>query len=101
MKAKRPNNPDPEVDKIVEDLSQQDVLPVDGGSPATPDSIEMNAEDGAGRWSEPPGATGHRAARLPLEDETKAAEELVERGSNEAADELQELEEDEGPEEAA
>ena len=97
MKAKRPPPRDPDtVEEIVEDLAQQDVLPMnaDPENAASPDE-EMTAEEHAGRWDEPVGDQGHQAKRTALEDEAKASEVLVQRGVSEAEEELEELDADE------
>jgi TATA-binding protein-associated factor Taf7 len=80
------------VDKIVEDLVQQDVLPFEGeGELGSEPGAEANAEDQVGSWTNSEAGKGHRAERTPLEDETKAAEVLVNRGVDEAEEELEEL----------
>ena len=48
---------------------------------STPDNVTLSA------WDESPGATGHRAAVEPPENEETISEQLVEAGSDEAADE--------------
>jgi TATA-binding protein-associated factor Taf7 len=103
MKAKRPPQRETDVvEKIVDDLAQQDVLPPETQSDV-PDDVAtvMNAEDQAGNWEDPAGGKGHQAARTPLEDESEAAEILVERGVSEAEAELEELDEEETPEETS
>ena len=99
---------DRQIDSIVEDLAQQDVLPIDEGSPDASDPLsslrtdELTSFGQAGSWDEPIGGEGQRARRIPLEDETKAADLLARRGVTEAADELNEIEEEEvAAEEAA
>jgi hypothetical protein len=104
MKTSTPQKPEPEaIERIVDDLSQQDVLPSnEGDATMSADDELIDAGEQAGSWNEPAGGVGHQMKRTPLEDETKAAEVLVQRGVNEAADELDELQEDEtSPEEAA
>ena len=98
---------DRQIENIVEDLSRQDVMPI--GDEIAEESIDLDPVDAgdpaafrqAERWDEPVGGEGHRAARVPLEDENKAADVLVHRGVTEAADELSELEEDEAAAEEA
>ena len=102
MKAPRPApaQPYPEaiVEEIVEDLGQQDVLPTGTGSEVmTSNDAEMVAEEQASRWDDPVGGQGHQAGRTPLEDETNPSEVLVQRGVNEAAEELRELDDAEAP----
>jgi hypothetical protein len=104
MKAPRPPQRETDVvDEIVEDLSQQDVLPASAQTESMPSRDgDMVAEEQAGNWDEPAGGVGHQAPRTPLEDECKASEALVERGVTEAGEELRELEEEESlPDEAA
>jgi hypothetical protein len=93
--------PEPEaIEKIVEDLGQQDVLPPDsGGSTMMNDELEVVGEQ-AGRWDDPVGGQPHQAMRKALEDETKSSEILVQRGVTEAENELDEIESSENsPEE--
>ena len=46
---------------------------------------ELNAEtEGLVEWDTPPEATGHATPKVALEDETSAAEQLVEEGTDEA-----------------
>lgn len=80
-------------DALVEDLLQQDVMPVDDGS-ITPGSANSLGDtlSQAGRWDDPVGDVGHRAPRQPPEDEVKISEKLVADGINEADEELRELE---------
>jgi hypothetical protein len=55
------------------------------------DELEVVGEQ-AGRWDDPVGGQPHHAVRKPLEDETKSAEILVQRGVAEAENELEEME---------
>jgi hypothetical protein len=102
MKTSRQNvhkaGAEPEaIEKVVEDLEQQDVLPPDSGSGTmTNDELEVVGEQ-AGRWDDPVGGQPHQAGRKPLEDETKASELLVQQGVTEAEEELEEAEDDELP----
>jgi hypothetical protein len=103
MKTKQPSGhsqvPSP-VDSVVEDLSQQDVLPSGSASDAIPDmETIVDPESQGSRWDEPMGEPGHRASKVPLEDETSAAELLVSQGANEAEEELRDLDEEEEMEE--
>ncbi len=80
------------VERIVEDLGQQDVLPP-GDSPEfieSPDAV-MDALDHLSRWDEPVGGSGRRAVPVPLENETNTAEALVTRGLDEADEELRDI----------
>jgi len=47
----------------------------------------------AGQWDEPVADLGHRVNKQPLEDEVNASEELVNKGIEEADEELRELDE--------
>ena len=85
-----------EVDAIIDDLNQQNVLPLDeGGSDLDLNDTVDGELDQAGSWDEPVGDTGTRAKRAPLEDEVKASELLVDQGLNEAEEDIRDLEEDE------
>jgi hypothetical protein len=103
MKTKRPSEDTPvplPVESVVEDLSQQDVLPSGNASDVIPDmETIVDPESQSGRWDEPMGEPGHRASRVPLEDEASAAEQLVDKGINEADEELRDLDEAEEMEE--
>jgi hypothetical protein len=59
----------------------------------------VDLESQSGPWNEPMGEPGHRASKVPLEDETSAAELLVGKGVNEAEEELRDLDEEEEMEE--
>ena len=89
----------PDIDELVEDLSQQNVLPSHNGAALDDDESgddHHNIQGGldeTGRWDEPVGERGHRAARAPLEDEVAYAEKLVTGGLNEADEELRDLDE--------
>ena len=84
----------------MDDLSQQDVLPSGSGSDVIPEmETIVDPESQGSRWDEPMGEPGHRASRAPLEDETSAAELLVNQGVNEAEEELRDLDEEEEMEE--
>jgi hypothetical protein len=89
-----PNTAD-SVEDIVEDLTQQDVLPSVTGSMEEPEDAIAGGIDETGRWDEPIGERGHRAQRHALDDETSYAEKLVSDGLDEADEELRELDEDE------
>jgi len=99
MKARRTEKPAPtNVEDIVEDLGQQDVLPAEtDGEVMSSRDAELVAEEQTSRWDDPVGGQGHQAGRTPLDDETKAAEVLVQRGVNEAVEELRELDATETP----
>lgn len=101
MKTPRPQDRVSEVvDEIVEDLGQQDVLPASEGTAVmSSDEAVLTADELAGTWGDPVGTNGHQAPRTPLEDEANPAEILVQRGAEEAADELQELDDAEAPKE--
>ncbi|TLD72234.1 hypothetical protein FEM03_02435 [Phragmitibacter flavus] len=88
------------VDEIVEDLTQQDVLPSVSGSLDEPEEPIVGGIDETGRWDEPIGERGHRAHRNPLDDETNYAELLVNDGLDEADEELRDLDEDDEAEES-
>lgn len=81
------------IERIVEDLGQQDVLPIDGGSVDPPSETLNGGLDETGRWDEPIGTSGIRAERVPLEDETSSLVELVDEGLDEADEELRDLDE--------
>lgn len=105
MKAKRPSEDTPvplPVESVVEDLSQQDVLPSGDASDVIPGmETIVDLEGQSGPWDEPMGEPGHRASRMPLEDEASAAELLVDKGISEADEELRDLDEAEEMEEEA
>lgn len=92
---------DEHIEKIVEELVQQDVLPIDDEAPDELNPLDVLEPDDiasyslAGSWGQPVGGEGHRAPRVPLEDENKASDLLAQRGATEAADELEEMEQDE------
>jgi hypothetical protein len=96
--AASPDAPSPTdvADSVIEDLNQQDVLPPDEGD-VIPDMGEPEESDmpQAGSWDNPAADLGHRASKLPLEDEVKATEGLVNMGVDEADEELRELDEQE------
>ena len=84
----------------MEDLSQQDVLPSGSGSDVMAEAEALIDPDSpAGSWDDPMGELGHRANRIPLEDEVNPEEELVDKGANEAEEELHDLDEEEEMEE--
>ncbi len=97
----RQSNPDAgAVDTIVDDLTQQDVLPADQASEIAAEVESLiDSESQSSRWDEPVGELGHRASRAPLEDETKASELLVSKGLREAEEDLRDIEEEEDIEE--
>jgi hypothetical protein len=103
MKTKHPSEDTPVpqlVESVVEDLSQQDVLPSGDASDVIPEmETIVDLESQSGPWNEPMGEPGHRASKVPLEDETSAAELLVGKGVNEADEELRDLDEEEEMEE--
>lgn len=85
------------VDEIVEDLTQQDVLPADEADALmSPEEAELTADELVASWGDPVGTSGHQASRVPLEDEANPAEVLVQRGATEAADEIEEMDESDG-----
>ena len=86
----------------MEDLGQQDVLPSGSASDVIPDmETIVDPESQGSHWDEPMGEPGHRASRVPLEDETNPVELLVNQGANEAEEELRDLDEEEEMEEEA
>jgi TATA-binding protein-associated factor Taf7 len=98
MKTKRPSEDtpvSPTVESVVEDLSQQDVLPSGSSSDVMAESEALIDPDSTvGSWNDPMGELGHRANRVPLEDEVNPVEELVDKGINEADEELRDLDEE-------
>jgi hypothetical protein len=105
MKTKHPSGESQvpsQVESVVEDLSQQDVLPSGSGSDVMAEMETLiDPESQAGSWDDPMGELGHRASRVPLEDEVNPVEELVSQGANEAEEELRDLDEEEEMEEEA
>jgi len=96
-----PPGPDP-ADSVVDDLSQQDVLPTGASeSVILPDDRETltGAMTQAGHWDDLVVDLGHRVDKQPLEDEVKASEDLVQRGVEEADEDLRELDEEDNEEE--
>jgi|GEM_PF-4600656 len=97
--TERDDEGSPDIDELVEDLSQQNVLPSHNGAALDDEESDDNNNtlqgglDESGRWDEPVGERGHRAARVPLEDEVAYAEKLVTGGLNEADEELRDLDE--------
>lgn len=94
-------------DAVVDDLSQQDFLPSAEGTLA-PDEDALGTDNTetvngalaqAGQWDDPVADLGHRVNKTPMEDEIKASEELVNRGVEEADEDLRELDELEEEEE--
>ncbi len=81
------------IEELVEDLTQQDVLPSELGTVAAPDDLLSGGLDETGRWDEPIASHGVRADRIPLEDEDNLYVALVTEGVEEADEELRELDE--------
>lgn len=82
------------VESIIEDLSQQDVMPSGETSSleGIPDLSKSALLQSQG-WDEAGADYGERTPRRPLEDETNISERLVNNGIAEADEELRELEE--------
>jgi hypothetical protein len=98
--AREPEVPLNPEDSIVDDLAQQDVMPA-GEGVIVPDDRETltGAMTQAGQWDDLVVDLGHRVDKQPLEDEVQAPEDLVERGMEEADEDLRELDEEENEEE--
>lgn len=95
-----PDVPSDSPDSVVDDLAQQDVMPA-GEGVIVPDDRETltGAMTQAGHWDDLVVDLGHRVDKQPLEDEVMASEDLVQKGVDEADEELRELDEEDNEEE--
>jgi hypothetical protein len=103
MKRKLQTDADQElIEEIVDDLALQDSMPADSGAVRAEKTLEADEVEGSvSGWEDPMGSQGHQMARAALEDEVTGPETMVERGLEEAEEELDEMAEEEADDEEA